>query len=159
MRLRLADVVADVVALAAAESAARRVAIRTDVPATLPVVAGDRVQLQQVLLNLVVNGMDAMSGLDEPDRRLEIRGCEDVQDGVPVATISVRDCGIGLQDGHADRVFEAFYTTKPHGMGLGLAISRSIIEAHGGRLWAESNPGPGATFSFRLPTAARSATG
>jgi signal transduction histidine kinase len=159
VRLRLADVVADVVALAAAESAARRVAIRTDVPATLPVVAGDRVQLQQVLLNLVVNGMDAMSGLDEPDRRLEIRGCEDVQDGVPVATISVRDCGIGLQDGQADRLFEAFYTTKPHGMGLGLAISRSIIEAHGGRLWAESNPGPGATFSFRLPTAARSATG
>jgi len=157
--LRLVDVVADVVALAGAESGARRVAIRTDVPVTLPLVLGDRVQLQQVLLNLVVNGMDAMSDLDEPDRKLEIRGREETQGGVPAATISVRDRGVGLEDGQAERLFEAFYTTKPHGMGLGLAISRSIIESHGGRLWAEANSGPGATFSFRLPAAGRSATG
>jgi len=155
--LQLVDVVADIVALAAAESVARRVAIRTDIPADLPVVLGDRVQLQQVLLNLVVNGMDAMSTVDEPERKLEIRGRPDTQDGSPAARISVQDRGIGLHAGQADRLFEAFYTTKPHGMGMGLAISRSIIEAHGGRLWAESNRGPGATFSFRLPAAAASA--
>ena len=155
--LQLVDVVADIVALAAAESVARRVAIRTDIPTDLPVVLGDRVQLQQVLLNLVVNGMDAMSTVDEPERKLEIRGRPDTQDGSPAARISVQDRGIGLHAGQADRLFEAFYTTKPHGMGMGLAISRSIIEAHGGRLWAESNRGPGATFSFRLPAAAASA--
>src|SRR3989454_6330427 len=154
--LQLVDVVADIVALAAAESVARRVAIRTDIPTDLPVVLGDRVQLQQVLLNLVVNGMDAMSTVDEPERKLEIRGRPDTQDGSPAARISVQDRGIGLHAGQADRLFEAFYTTKPHGMGMGLAISRSIIEAHGGRLWAESNRGAGATFSFRLPAAAAS---
>src|SRR2546425_6982705 len=155
--LRLVDVVDDVVALAAAESAARRVAIRTDVAGDLPLVLGDRVQLQQVLLNLVVNAMDAMSKAEEADRRLEIRGRPETHDGAQAITISVQDRGIGLQAGHTQQLFEAFYTTKPHGMGMGLAISRSIIEAHGGRLWAESNRGPGATFSFRLPAAAASA--
>ena len=111
-------------------------------------------QLQQVLLNLVVNSMDAMSTVTEGDRLLEIRGRPDTQDGSPGARISVQDRGIGLHAGQTERLFEAFYTTKPHGMGMGLAISRSIIEAHGGRLWAESNQGPGATFSFRLPAAA-----
>ena len=154
--LRLVDVVDDVVALAAAESVARGVAIRTDVAADLPVVLGDRVQLLQVLLNLVVNGMDAMSSVDEPERRLDILGRPDTRDGGPAARISVQDRGVGLDAGRMDRLFEAFYTTKPHGMGMGLAICRSIIEAHGGRLWAESNQGPGATFSFRLPAAAAS---
>src|SRR2546425_2369743 len=153
--LRLVDVVDDVVALAAAESVARHVAIRTDV-ADLPVVLGDRVQLLQVLLNLVVNGMDAMSTVDERERRHEIRGRSDTQDASPAARISVQDRGTGLHAGQGDRLFEAFYTTKPHGMGLGLAVSRSIIEAHGGRLWAESNRGSGTTFSFRLPAAAAS---
>jgi len=152
--LRLVDVVDDVRALAAAESVARRVTIRTDVAADLPVVLGDRVQLQQVLLNLVVNGMDAMSTVDEPERRLEIRGRPDRQGRSPAATISVQDSGVGLDAGRMDRLFEAFYTTKPHGMGMGLAISRSIIEAHGGWLWAEPNRGAGATFSFRIPAAA-----
>jgi len=152
--LRLVDVVDDIVALAGAESVARGVAIRTDVAADLPVVLGDRVQLLQVLLNLVVNGMDAMSTVDERQRRLEIRGRSDMQDGSPAARISVQDRGIGLHAGQAERLFEAFYTTKPHGMGMGLAISRSIIDVHGGRLWAESNQGPGATFSFSLPAAA-----
>ena len=151
--LRLGDVVDDLVALAAAESVARGVAIRTDVAADLPVVLGDRVQLLQVLLNLVVNGMDAMSSVDEPERRLDILGRPDTRDGGPAARISVQDRGVGLDAGRMDRLFEAFYTTKPHGMGMGLAICRSIIDAHGGRLWAESNQGPGATFSFRLPAA------
>ena len=130
--------------------------IRADVPADLPVVSGDRVQLQQVLLNLVVNGMDAMSNVDERERRLEIRGRRDTHDGTHVATISVQDRGVGLSAEQMGRLFEAFNTTKPHGMGMGLAISRSIIEAHGGRLWADPNQGPGATFSFSLPTAAAS---
>lgn len=155
--LRLDDVVADVVALATTESAARRVTIRTEVAADLPVVSGDRVQLQQVLLNLVVNGMDAMGTVHEERRLLVIRGCPDVQDGGLAATISVQDHGIGLSAAQMGRLFEAFYTTKPHGMGLGLAISRSIIEMHGGRLWAEPNSGPGATFSFRVPAAVSTA--
>jgi len=115
------------------------------------------VQLQQVLLNLVVNGMDAMSGADEPERLLEIRGRADTYDGAQMATISVVDHGIGLDAAQMGRLFEAFYTTKPHGMGLGLAISRSIIEMHGGRLWAEPNRGPGATFTFSVPAAASTA--
>jgi signal transduction histidine kinase len=120
-------------------------------------VVGDRVQLQQVLLNLVVNAMDAMASVDEAERRLEICGRLDTQDGHPAVTIRVEDRGIGLEPEEMGRLFEAFYTTKPHGMGLGLAISRSIIEAHGGRLWAESVPGRGAVFSFRLPAAKTSA--
>jgi two-component system sensor kinase FixL len=152
--LRLEDVVGDVVALAATESAARRVTILTAVAADLPVVSGDRVQLQQVLLNLVVNGMDAMTTVHEQGRLLEIRGRPAMQDGSLAATISVQDQGIGLDAAQVGRLFEAFYTTKPHGMGMGLAISRSIIEMHGGRLWAEANQGPGATFSFSVPAAA-----
>ncbi|HTU01386.1 MAG TPA: ATP-binding protein, partial [Candidatus Sulfotelmatobacter sp.] len=158
VEVRPIDLVNDVLALAAAESAARRMVPRTDVPVDLPVVAGDRVQLQQVLLNLVVNAMDAMAGVDEAERRLEIRGRLEPWDGVWGVTFSVADRGIGLQPEETDQLFDAFYTTKPHGMGLGLAISRSIIDAHGGRLWAESNRGEGATFSFHLPAAHRSAS-
>jgi len=156
--LRLTDVVEEAVALAGAESATRRVAIRTDVGPDLPVVLGDRVQLQQVLLNLIVNGMDAMSAVAEGERLLEIRARADSEDGSPAAVLSVQDRGIGLETGQVESVFEAFYTTKPHGMGMGLAISRSIIKGHGGRLWAECNQGPGATFSFRLPAAAPAAS-
>ncbi len=149
--LRLADVVDDVVALAAAESARRRVTIRSEVAEDLPSVAGDRVQLQQVLLNLVVNAMDAMATVAESERLLEIRVRRDVRDGRPAVTVSVQDHGVGLKDTELDRLFDAFYSTKPHGMGMGLAISRSIIEAHHGSLWAEVTRGAGATFSFALP--------
>lgn len=147
--LRLADVVADVVKLTAADSSARRVVIRTDVPADLPLVVGDRVQLQQLLLNLVVNGMDAMRDVDPSDRTLDIRGRLDGD----VVALSVADRGAGISADQGARIFEAFYTTKPHGMGLGLAISRSIVEAHGGRLSAETTAGRGATFTIRLPAA------
>jgi signal transduction histidine kinase len=105
------------------------------------------------VLNLVINGMDAMGTVDERGRLLEIRGRQDVQSGNLAATISVHDQGIGLNAAEMGRLFEAFYTTKPHGMGMGLAISRSIIEMHSGRLWAEANQGPGATFSFSVPAA------
>jgi len=153
VELCLVDVVDDVLALAAAEAAARHVTMQTDLAADLPVVLGDRVQLQQVLLNLVVNAMDAMGSVDERERCLQIHGRLDTPDGRRAVTICVEDCGIGLQPEEMDRLFDAFYTTKPHGMGLGLAISRSIIEAHGGRLWGESKRDGGAVFSFRVPAA------
>src|SRR6202008_435293 len=121
--LRLRDVVDDVIALAAAESSTRQGAIRAEVAADLPLVRGDRVQLQQVLLNLLVNGMDAMAAMATNERVLEIHGRRDAGNGLPAAVVSVRDHGVGLEKGQLDRVFEAFYTTKPHGLGLGLAIS------------------------------------
>jgi len=151
--LDLRDVVQDVLALARYESATRHITIRTDLSQDLPSVSGDRVQLRQVLLNLVMNGMDAMSQVEEAKRVLIIGGRGGIQDGVSRALVSVQDSGSGFKPEEMDRLFEAFYTTKPHGMGMGLAISLSIIEAHGGRLWAEPNRGPGATFLFSLPAA------
>jgi signal transduction histidine kinase len=149
--LDLRDVVKDVLALARYESATRQIAVRTEMAEELPPVLGDRVQLQQVLLNLVVNGMDAMNTVDRSNRVLMISARREVRDGLPGALLSVEDAGIGFNADERARLFEAFYTTKPHGMGMGLAISRSIIEAHGGKLWAEPNAGPGATFLFSLP--------
>jgi len=108
------------------------------------------VQLQQVLLNLVVNGMDAMAAVDEKERLLVISEVPETLEGRPAATIRVQDRGVGFRSTDRDQLFEAFYTTKPSGMGMGLAISRSIIDAHGGRMWAEPNAGPGVTFAFTL---------
>jgi len=155
--LDLKDVVREVLALARYESVARGVTIRTDLSQDLPRVSGDRVQLQQVLLNLVINGMDAMSTIEESQRVLIIGGHRETRDGSSKALLSVQDAGIGFKPEEMDRLFEAFYTTKPDGMGMGLAISRSIIEAHGGRLWAEPNRGLRATFLFSLPAAPESA--
>jgi len=151
--LNLRDVVAEVLALARHDTIARRVAIRTKLREDMPAVKGDRVQLQQVLLNLVVNGMDAMNATEESKRILTICGGHETRDGDCRCLLSVQDAGIGLKPDGMNQLFEAFYTTKPHGMGMGLAISRSIIEAHGGRLWAEANRGPGATFLVSLPDA------
>jgi len=153
--LDLRDVVADVSALARYESASQHVAIRTNLADDLPPVMADRVQLRQVLLNLVVNGMDAMKGTAEAKRILNVCGRREVWDGVPGCLLSVKDAGIGFKSDETEKLFEAFYTTKSHGMGMGLAISRSIIEAHGGRLWAEPNEGSGATFLFSLPAGNR----
>src|SRR5436190_4900413 len=151
--LDLRDVVKDVLALARYESVARLVTIRTDLSQDLPRVSGDRVQLQQVLLNLVINGMDAMNTIEQSQRVLIIGGQHETRNGNSDALLSVQDAGIGFKPEERDRLFEAFYTTKPNGRGMGLAISRSIIEAHAGRLWAEANPGSGATFFINLPAA------
>jgi len=151
--LDLRDVVKDVLALARYESGTRRITIRTELPNGLPSVLGDRVQLQQVLLNLVMNGMDAMNSVEEQKRILVVFGKHETMNGMPAVLLGVRDSGVGLKTEEMDRLFEAFYTTKPQGMGMGLAISRSIVEAHGGRLWAEPNQGPGATFLLSLPAA------
>ncbi len=152
-RLNLKDVMADVLPLVTSESTAHQVALRTDLAEDMPSVMGDRVQLQQVLFNLVVNGLDAMKTTDETKRVLTICGRREMRDGEPKCLLCVKDAGVGLKPGEIDRLFEAFYTTKSEGMGMGLAICRSIIEAHGGRLWAEPNPEDGATFFFSLPAA------
>jgi C4-dicarboxylate-specific signal transduction histidine kinase len=140
-------------ALALTEGERRRhgVALRTELARTLPPLAGDRIQLQQVLLNLIVNAMEAMSGVNDRARDLTIASRPD---GANAVLVEVRDCGTGLDAQSVERVFEAFYTTKPEGVGIGLSISRSIINAHGGRLSASANAPQGAVFRFSLPAAA-----
>jgi PAS domain S-box-containing protein len=147
-RLDLRDTLHEVLAVIEPEARRHRVAVHTDLAADLPLVWGDRVQVQQVLLNLVLNGIDAMKAVTDRPRVLGIRAQPHDAGHVLVA---VRDAGIGLDPQGLERLFEPFYTTKPGGMGLGLAISRSIIEAHGGRLWAAANDEQGATFQFTLP--------
>ena len=110
-------------------------------------VMGDRVQLQQVVMNLILNGIEAMSTVEDRERDLVIRTQRGEGDEVRV---TVQDSGIGLDPKNVERIFDAFHTTKPDGLGMGLSISRSIVERHGGRLWAVSNDGPGATFRFTL---------
>jgi signal transduction histidine kinase len=130
------------------------IVLRTELRPALPRLAGDRVQLQQVLLNLILNAIEAMSAVEDGVRELTIVSRQDAADAVPDAVIiEVRDCGHGLDPQNAERVFQAFYTTKPEGIGIGLSISRSIIEAHGGRLWASGNSPHGAVFQFSLPAA------
>ena len=152
-RMELLDInrkILDVLALTEQELRSHDIALRTELDRTLPHVAGDRVQLQQVLLNLIVNASDAMSGVHDRARELTIVSRQDDANGVQV---EVRDSGTGLDPERAERVFEAFYTTKAEGIGIGLSISRSIVEAHGGRLWASANEPHGAVFRFSLPVA------
>jgi C4-dicarboxylate-specific signal transduction histidine kinase len=151
--LQIKIVVADVLALARRELAERHIKVGTELPEDLPSVSGDRIQLQQVLLNLVMNGIDAMSEVEEARRVLTISGRRDELAGQPAVLIAVQDFGSGFSREDYERFFDAFYTTKPTGMGMGLRISRSIVEAHGGRLWATSNEGQGATFYCTLPIA------
>ena len=132
------------------------VALETDFDAGLPLVSGDRVQLQQVILNLILNATDAMSALHERPRNLLIATSTDEAKHV---WLSVRDSGVSIDPQNIEKLFNAFYTTKSHGMGMGLSISRSIIESHHGRLWASANDGPGATFSFSIPCRSESAPG
>ena len=148
-RLDLNETIQEVLAITSAEARQYQVSVRTELAANLPPVRGDRVQLQQVLLNLVMNGMEAMQAVADRPRDLIVRSQQEESDAIGVA---VRDAGTGIDPQNLERIFTAFVTTKPGGLGMGLAISRSIIEAHGGRLWAEPNDGPGATFQFSLPT-------
>jgi signal transduction histidine kinase len=126
------------------------VILRTELASDLPPVTGDRVQLQQVILNLLMNASDAMSGVEDRPRQLVIRTERHEDDCV---RLSVQDVGVGFDPQDVGRLFEAFYTTKSGGMGIGLSVSRSIIESHHGRLWASPNDGPGATPSFSIPHA------
>lgn len=138
----------DVLALSASDLQRNRVSLRTEFDDRISAAVGDRVQLQQVILNLVRNALDAMNAVEDRPRQLSIRT---EPDGSERVKLSVRDSGVGLDPERADRLFEAFYTTKNDGMGMGLSVSLSIIESHGGRLWASANDGPGATFAFSIP--------
>ena len=153
--LDVAELVDSVADLTRSDAATRQVKLEVEVPADLPPVRGDRVHLQQVLLNLILNGMDAVNDAGLEDRRVMV--CARV-DGAQTVEIAVSDTGHGIAAGKLGNVFDPFFTTKPDGMGMGLPISRTIIEAHGGRLWAENNDGAGATFRFTLNTAKETAT-
>ena len=139
----------EVAALLQRELTAQNVELRLELQPGMPQVVADRVQIQQVIINLVMNGIEAMQATDQ-SRILVIQSRPDEASRILVA---VKDCGAGLDEAAADRVFEAFFSTKPGGLGMGLSICRSIVEVHGGRLWATGNGrGPGATFQFALPT-------
>jgi C4-dicarboxylate-specific signal transduction histidine kinase len=138
----------EVIELTRGEAVKQGVSVRTELSGGLPLIPGDRVQLQQVVLNLIVNAVEAMSGTSEGKRELLIStGKANTEDVV----VAVRDSGPGLAPASLDRLFDAFYSTKSSGLGLGLSICRSIIEAHGGRLWASANAPRGALFQFTLP--------
>jgi signal transduction histidine kinase len=147
-RLNINEAIREVVAFAQDEVRKNRVAVRTEFAPDLSPVLGDRVQLRQVVLNLVMNGIEAMSGVEERPRELIIKTQNDDNDQVRV---TVQDAGMGLDPESMERIFDAFYTTKQGGMGMGLSISRSIIQNHGGKLWAVANEGPGMSVQFTIP--------
>ena len=147
--LNVRSVLGDVATLLWPDAAARHVALELTVPGDIPAVRGDQVQVQQVLLNLILNGMDSLEGVSDRPRSVTVTArCE----GPASVEISVTDSGRGIDARYVGRLFEPFFTTKAKGIGMGLSISRGIIEAHGGRLWAE-NQAVGATFRFTLPVA------
>jgi C4-dicarboxylate-specific signal transduction histidine kinase len=149
MPLDINDVIKDVAALVQREVLNHRVRLRLDLDPKLTTVFGDRVQLQQVIINMIMNGIEAMGTVTDRPRELLIRSRRHEPDQ---ALIAVQDSGTGIDPNNMDRLFNAFFTTKPNGMGMGLSICRSIIEALGGEMWASPNDGPGATFSFTVQT-------
>jgi signal transduction histidine kinase len=146
--LDLNEATREVVALSLSELKRNGAILRSELADDLPRVVGDRVQLQQVIMNLIRNGSDAMRSIDDRPRQMIVKTERAEEDHV---RLSVQDAGVGLGPQGGDRLFEPFYTTKNGGMGIGLSVSRSIIENHHGRLWAAPNDGPGATFSFSIP--------
>jgi C4-dicarboxylate-specific signal transduction histidine kinase len=142
------DTIVEVLALIRIELSRNCISPRVELSNDLPLISQDRIQLQQVILNLIMNAIEAMSEIDEPQRKLLIASAKDGATGVLVA---IRDSGVGLDEKSLDRLFEAFFTTKARGMGMGLAVSQTILQAHGGRLWATPNASQGATFQFTLP--------
>jgi C4-dicarboxylate-specific signal transduction histidine kinase len=153
--LDINGIIDEVLALIQHELAAREVRWRLDLAPVLPTVLADRVQLQQVIINLVMNGVEAMQPVSNRLHELVIRSS---RDGAQRVVVDVVDTGVGISADNAERLFNAFFTTKSSGMGMGLSICRSIIEAHGGRLSAANNAGPGASFRFTLPSYQEEAT-
>jgi signal transduction histidine kinase len=150
--LNINNVIGEVIPLIQSEAASNKVALRLGLSPTPAVILGDRIQLQQVIINLMVNGIESLGGVVDGPRELEMRTQIYENDHVMV---SVRDSGTGIDPKNIDHLFEAFFTTKPTGMGMGLSVCRSILESHSGRIWASKNDeGPGATFSFMLPVVA-----
>jgi PAS domain S-box-containing protein len=153
--LEINDVVRQTIPLVQRELVIQRVSLRTELAPAFPTIKGDRVHLQQVIINLVMNGIEAMQSVTDRPRELVIRsGLDETQQ----VLVSVTDCGVGISAENTDRLFNAFFTTKSSGMGMGLSICRSIVEAHGGRLWAMANLPHGATFQFTLPAGTDSAS-
>jgi C4-dicarboxylate-specific signal transduction histidine kinase len=150
-RVEINDLIQETLALVSRESLRNHVALQTDLGADLPALTADRVQLQQVLLNLMMNGIEAMSTIENRSRELSITS--EPQQNPAGVLVAVRDSGSGISPQNLGRLFETFFTTKTEGMGMGLAIGHSIVKAHGGRLWAEANSDHGATFRFTIPTA------
>jgi signal transduction histidine kinase len=150
----LNEVTREVIALSLSDFRRNRVVLQSELVEDLPAVTGDRIQLQQVILNLLRNACDAMADVHDRPRQLLVR--TEREDGDRVR-VTVRDAGVGVDPHNVDKLLDAYYTTKTDGMGIGLSISRSIIERHHGRLWAEANDGPGATFSFSIPSGPASA--
>jgi two-component system, LuxR family, sensor kinase FixL len=146
--INIPSVIGDVVQLVHSDGILRNIRVELECQDGLPSVRGDRVQLQQVVLNLLINAFDAMKEAISKERNVEVRA---KTNGARTVEISVRDHGTGLASDKLAEIFQPFYTTKREGLGMGLPISRSIIEAHGGRLWAENNPDRGATFYFTVP--------
>jgi C4-dicarboxylate-specific signal transduction histidine kinase len=148
-RLSINNVIMEVVTLLSVEIQRNRISLQTELSSDLPLIMGDRVQLQQVILNLMMNAIDAMSQTGRSQRELSVAAAMDGSDAV---LVTVRDSGPGLDETALEHLFDAFYTTKPDGMGMGLAITRRIVDAHGGQVWATPNTPRGAKFEFRLPT-------
>jgi PAS domain S-box-containing protein len=146
--LDINDVINEVITLVQRELDGHGVSLQMELAPALPMIFADRIQLQQVIINLVVNGIEAMQAVTDRARELMIRT---YQEDAPQILVSVKDCGIGISSEHAGRLFNAFFTTKSNGMGMGLSICRSIVEAHGGRLWADANLPQGASLHFTLP--------
>jgi signal transduction histidine kinase len=142
----------EVIAICSHDLQRRRIALSVDLDPKLPSLVGDRIQLQQVILNLVLNAADAIGASDRQPRQIAI---ETAQSAPGIAQLTVRDTGCGIAPDDLNKIFEAFYTTKPNGMGIGLSVSKSILERHDGKLWACANEGPGSAFSFSLPCAPR----
>ncbi len=149
-KLGINDLIHDVAALLDAELKSNNIALELKLASDLPPIFGDAVQLQQVILNLLVNGIEAIRAANPRRRTLTVKSERPPADRIQ---ISVIDSGRGVEPGSASQLFEAFYTTKTDGLGMGLAISRSIIEAHGGAIWADANGESGATFQFAIPIA------
>jgi Signal transduction histidine kinase len=147
--LDLNEATHEVIAVALSDLERNRIAVRWEPAQDLPSITGDRIQLQQVILNLLQNASDAMAEVPDRPREVLIRTERHGDDRV---RLSVRDTGVGVDPHNMNKLLDAFYTTKHDGMGIGLSISRSIIERHSGYLWAEPNDGPGATFTFCIPT-------
>jgi signal transduction histidine kinase len=144
------ELVREVLLLLHSEAIERKIAIIHELAPELPAVHGDRIQLQQVLLNLILNGFEAMSENEEGDRRLVVGTATADSDHIEIV---VRDSGVGLEQDDIDHLLDAFFTTKPGGMGMGLTINRSIVDAHGGQLGGKQNPDGGAIFFFTIPVA------
>ena len=142
------DLVREVIALVQRELTSHRVSLQMDLGKPMPMILGDRIQLQQVIINLVMNGIESMQSVTDRPRELVIRSGQDETEQV---LVSVTDCGVGISAENADRLFTAFFTTKSSCMGMGLSICRSIIDAHGGRLWATACEPRGALFQFTIP--------